>query len=119
MLYFSTRARMFRTDHFLNQDVKRMLRKLQNIDKSALPTEDLLEVTDRGPGRPGTHTPAPERRVGQVGLGTRVSRAGAGIGGGDTRASCRGGEGHFSQIYLSWLVGLMLGVGPRMWAYPG
>ncbi|XP_006533119.1 angiotensin-converting enzyme-like protein Ace3 isoform X3 [Mus musculus] len=49
-----------------NMDVKRMLRKLQNIDKSALPTEDLLEVTDRGPGRPGTHTPAPERRYNRL-----------------------------------------------------
>lgn len=81
MLYFGTRARMFRIDQFLNRDVKRMLRKLQNIDKSALPMEDLLEVTDRAPGLPGTHTPASKRRVGQLGLGTRVSRAGAAIGG--------------------------------------
>ncbi|XP_028636529.1 angiotensin-converting enzyme-like protein Ace3 [Grammomys surdaster] len=43
MLYFGIRARMFRIDHFLNPDVKRMLSKLQNIDKSALPTKDLLE----------------------------------------------------------------------------
>ncbi|XP_031209746.1 angiotensin-converting enzyme-like protein Ace3 isoform X3 [Mastomys coucha] len=37
------RARMFRIDQFLNWDVKRMLSKLQNIDKSALPMEDLEE----------------------------------------------------------------------------
>ncbi|XP_052051480.1 angiotensin-converting enzyme-like protein Ace3 [Apodemus sylvaticus] len=43
MLYFGTRARMFRMNHFLDPDVKRMLRKLRNIDKSALPTKDLLE----------------------------------------------------------------------------
>lgn len=28
-------------------------------------------------------------------------------------------RGYFSQVYLSWLVGLMLGVGPRAWACPG
>ncbi|XP_031209745.1 angiotensin-converting enzyme-like protein Ace3 isoform X2 [Mastomys coucha] len=43
MLYFGSRARMFRIDQFLNWDVKRMLSKLQNIDKSALPMEDLEE----------------------------------------------------------------------------
>lgn len=56
MLYFGIRARMFRIDHFLNPDVKRMLSKLQNIDKSALPTKDLLEVIDRAPGLQRTHT---------------------------------------------------------------
>nr|XP_021489952.1 angiotensin-converting enzyme-like [Meriones unguiculatus] len=43
MLYFGTRARLFKTDHFHDPEVKRMLSKLQNVDKSALPTEDLRE----------------------------------------------------------------------------
>lgn len=56
MLYFGTRARMFRIDHFQDLDVKRRLSKLRNIDKSALPVEDFQEVIDRGPGLQGTHT---------------------------------------------------------------
>ncbi|XP_028721157.1 angiotensin-converting enzyme-like protein Ace3 [Peromyscus leucopus] len=43
MLYFSTRARLFKTDQFQDPEVKRMLSKLQNVDKSALPTEELRE----------------------------------------------------------------------------
>ncbi|XP_038942571.1 angiotensin I converting enzyme (peptidyl-dipeptidase A) 3 isoform X2 [Rattus norvegicus] len=43
MLYFGTRARMFRIDHFQDLDVKRRLSKLRNIDKSALPVEDFQE----------------------------------------------------------------------------
>ncbi|CAH6776291.1 angiotensin-converting enzyme-like protein Ace3 [Phodopus roborovskii] len=43
MLYFGSRARLFKTDHFQDPEVKRMLSKLQNVDKSALPTEDLRE----------------------------------------------------------------------------
>lgn len=56
MLYFGIRARMFRIGHFLDPDVKRMLSKLQNIDKSALPMKDLLEVIDRALGLQCTHT---------------------------------------------------------------
>ncbi|XP_051015235.1 angiotensin-converting enzyme-like protein Ace3 [Acomys russatus] len=43
MLYFGTRARLFKKDHFQDPEVKRKLSKLQNVDKSALPTEDLRE----------------------------------------------------------------------------
>lgn len=74
MLYFGSRARLFKTDHFQNPDVKRMLSKLQNIDKSALPTEDLREVIDRAPGLQGTHSCSPgkgglDRTGNQVSLG--------------------------------------------------
>lgn len=59
MLYFSSRARLFKTAHFQDQDMKRMLSKLQNVDKSALPTEDLREVIDRAPGLQSTHSCTP------------------------------------------------------------
>lgn len=65
MLYFGSRARMFKTNYFHDPEVKRMLSKLQNVDKSALPTEDLREVIDRAPGRHGTHART-QGRVGQV-----------------------------------------------------
>ncbi|XP_045746145.2 angiotensin-converting enzyme-like protein Ace3 [Mirounga angustirostris] len=43
MLYFGTRARLFKTSRFHDATVKRMLSKLQNIDKAALPQDELQE----------------------------------------------------------------------------
>ncbi|KAM4843255.1 angiotensin-converting enzyme-like protein Ace3 [Thomomys bottae] len=43
MLYFGTRARLFNINQFRDPVVKRMLSKLQNIDKAALPKDELLE----------------------------------------------------------------------------
>ncbi|KAL6073647.1 hypothetical protein STEG23_023533, partial [Scotinomys teguina] len=43
MLYFGTRARLFKIDQFQDPEVRRMLSKLKNVDKSALPTEELRE----------------------------------------------------------------------------
>uniref|UniRef100_A0A8C7BW83 Angiotensin-converting enzyme n=1 Tax=Neovison vison TaxID=452646 RepID=A0A8C7BW83_NEOVI len=46
MLYFGTRARLFKTSRFQDPAVKRMLSKLQTIDKAALPQDELREVMD-------------------------------------------------------------------------
>ncbi|XP_025746074.1 LOW QUALITY PROTEIN: angiotensin-converting enzyme-like protein Ace3 [Callorhinus ursinus] len=43
MLYFGTRARLFKTSRFHDVAVKRMLSKLQNIGKAALPQDELWE----------------------------------------------------------------------------
>ncbi|XP_004749261.2 angiotensin-converting enzyme-like protein Ace3 isoform X1 [Mustela putorius furo] len=43
MLYFGTRARLFKTSRFQDPAVKRMLSKLQTIDKAALPQDELRE----------------------------------------------------------------------------
>ncbi|XP_048222837.1 angiotensin-converting enzyme-like protein Ace3 [Perognathus longimembris pacificus] len=43
MLYFGTRARLFNINQFHDPVVKRMLSKLQDIDKAALPKDELLE----------------------------------------------------------------------------
>ncbi|XP_058531303.1 angiotensin-converting enzyme-like protein Ace3 isoform X1 [Ochotona princeps] len=43
LTYFGTRARLFKVSQFQDPDVKRMLRKLQDIDKAALPEEELQE----------------------------------------------------------------------------
>ncbi|XP_039091839.1 angiotensin-converting enzyme-like protein Ace3 [Hyaena hyaena] len=43
MLYFGTRARLFKISRFQDPAVKRMLSKLQNIDKAALPQDKLRE----------------------------------------------------------------------------
>ncbi|XP_053426752.1 angiotensin-converting enzyme-like protein Ace3 [Nycticebus coucang] len=43
MVYFGTRARLFKTDQFQDQVVKRMLSKLQDIGKAALPQDELRE----------------------------------------------------------------------------
>ncbi|KAF4012729.1 hypothetical protein G4228_002986 [Cervus hanglu yarkandensis] len=42
-LYFGTRARLFKIANFQDPDVKRMLSKLLNVDKAALPKEELRE----------------------------------------------------------------------------
>uniref|UniRef100_A0A4X1T526 Angiotensin-converting enzyme n=1 Tax=Sus scrofa TaxID=9823 RepID=A0A4X1T526_PIG len=42
-LYFGTRARLFKIDDFQDPDVKRMLSKLQNLYKAALPEDELRE----------------------------------------------------------------------------
>lgn len=41
MLYFGTWARLFKISRFQDPDMKRMLSKLQNIDKAALPQDEL------------------------------------------------------------------------------
>ncbi|XP_030892312.1 angiotensin-converting enzyme-like protein Ace3 [Leptonychotes weddellii] len=46
MLYFGTRARLFKTSRFHDAAVKRMLSKLQNIDKAALPQDELREYNN-------------------------------------------------------------------------
>ncbi|XP_004456877.2 angiotensin-converting enzyme-like protein Ace3 [Dasypus novemcinctus] len=43
MLYFGTRARLFNISSFRDPAVKRMLSKLQDIDKAALPKDELWE----------------------------------------------------------------------------
>ncbi|XP_011366886.1 angiotensin-converting enzyme-like protein Ace3 [Pteropus vampyrus] len=43
MLYFGTRARLFKNASFQDPTIKRMLSKLQNIDKAALPKDELRE----------------------------------------------------------------------------
>uniref|UniRef100_A0A8C0SQS4 Angiotensin-converting enzyme n=1 Tax=Canis lupus familiaris TaxID=9615 RepID=A0A8C0SQS4_CANLF len=43
MLYFGTQARLFKTSRFQDPDVKRLLSKLLNIDKAALPQDELQE----------------------------------------------------------------------------
>ncbi|KAF5924442.1 hypothetical protein HPG69_018843 [Diceros bicornis minor] len=43
MLFFGTRARLFKIARFQDPVVKRMLSKLQNIDKAALPKDELRE----------------------------------------------------------------------------
>lgn len=90
MLYFGTRARLFKTEHFHDPEVRRMLSKLQNVDKSALPTEDLREVIDRAPGLQGTHSCTP--REGGSCLAWKQSIWGrSGCWWDGTRASSRGG----------------------------
>uniref|UniRef100_A0A8C3WTT6 Angiotensin-converting enzyme n=1 Tax=Catagonus wagneri TaxID=51154 RepID=A0A8C3WTT6_9CETA len=42
-LYFGTRAHLFKIDDFQDPDVKRMLSKLQNVYKAALPKDELQE----------------------------------------------------------------------------
>uniref|UniRef100_A0A8D2K6D3 Angiotensin-converting enzyme n=1 Tax=Theropithecus gelada TaxID=9565 RepID=A0A8D2K6D3_THEGE len=46
MIYFGTRACLFKVAQFQNQDLNRMLRKLQNIDKAALPKDELREYNE-------------------------------------------------------------------------
>eukprot|EP00071_Canis_lupus_P044971 XP_022278528.1 angiotensin-converting enzyme-like protein Ace3 isoform X1 [Canis lupus familiaris] len=43
MLYFGTQARLFKTSRFQDPDVKRLLSKLLNVDKAALPQDELQE----------------------------------------------------------------------------
>lgn len=50
-------ARLFKTSRFQDPAVKRMLSKLQNIDKAALPQDELEEVMDGAPRSPGTCSP--------------------------------------------------------------
>ncbi|XP_068833594.1 angiotensin-converting enzyme-like protein Ace3 [Capricornis sumatraensis] len=45
-LYFGTRARLFKVANFQDSDVKRMLSKLLNVDKAALPKEELREYNE-------------------------------------------------------------------------
>lgn len=49
LTYFGTRARLFKVSQFQDPAVKRMLRKLQDIDKAALPEDQLQEVMDGDP----------------------------------------------------------------------
>lgn len=57
MLYFGTRARLFKISRFQDSAVKRMLSKLQNIEKAALPQDELREVMDGAPTSPGICSP--------------------------------------------------------------
>ncbi|XP_077019647.1 angiotensin-converting enzyme isoform X3 [Tamandua tetradactyla] len=53
MLYFGTRARLFNIGKLQDPAVKRMLSKLQDIDKAALPKDELREVClEEGPCLP-------------------------------------------------------------------
>lgn len=78
-LYFGTRARLFKVANFQDSDVKRMLSKLLNVDKAALPKEELREVMDKPPG---LQAHAPHPRVGRLpggeppGAGKRLGEAG-------------------------------------------
>lgn len=66
MLYFGTRARLFKNASFQDPSIKRMLSKLQNIDKAALPKDELREVMDGAPRSPGACSP-PQGWVGLQG----------------------------------------------------
>lgn len=66
MLYFGTRARLFKNASFQDPTIKRMLSKLQNIDKAALPKDELREVMDGAPRSPGACSP-PQGWVGLQG----------------------------------------------------
>lgn len=68
MLYFGTRARLFKNASFQDPSIKRMLSKLQNIDKAALPKDELREVMDGAPRSPGACSP-PQGWVGLQGGG--------------------------------------------------
>uniref|UniRef100_A0A8C9GPX8 Angiotensin-converting enzyme n=1 Tax=Piliocolobus tephrosceles TaxID=591936 RepID=A0A8C9GPX8_9PRIM len=46
MIYFGIRACLFKVAQFQAQDVNRTLRKLQNIDKAALPKDELREYNE-------------------------------------------------------------------------
>uniref|UniRef100_A0A673VHG5 Angiotensin-converting enzyme n=1 Tax=Suricata suricatta TaxID=37032 RepID=A0A673VHG5_SURSU len=46
MLYFGTQAHLFKISRFQDPAVKRMLSKLQNIDKAALPQDELWEYNE-------------------------------------------------------------------------
>lgn len=58
MLFFGTQARLFKIARFQDPVVKHMLSKLQNIDKAALPKDELQEVMEGAPRSPGTCSPA-------------------------------------------------------------
>lgn len=58
MLYFGTRACLFKSARAQDPTVKRMLSKLQNIGKAALP-DKLQEVMTGIPRPPGTCSPHP------------------------------------------------------------
>ncbi|XP_012602958.1 angiotensin-converting enzyme-like protein Ace3 isoform X1 [Microcebus murinus] len=49
MVYFGTRARLFKIAQIEDPAVKRMLSKLQDIGKAALPKDELREVMDGAP----------------------------------------------------------------------
>lgn len=89
MLYFGTRARLFKTSRFQDPDVKRLLSKLLNIDKAALPQDELREVMDGAPRSPGTCSPPqgwvgwPGEKPGCLGRGRLAGRARASSGGGE------------------------------------
>uniref|UniRef100_A0A9L0S5M0 Angiotensin-converting enzyme n=1 Tax=Equus caballus TaxID=9796 RepID=A0A9L0S5M0_HORSE len=57
MLFFGTQARLFKIARFQDPVVKHMLSKLQNIDKAALPKDELQEVMEGAPRSPGTCSP--------------------------------------------------------------
>uniref|UniRef100_F6XKU8 Angiotensin-converting enzyme n=1 Tax=Equus caballus TaxID=9796 RepID=F6XKU8_HORSE len=52
MLFFGTQARLFKIARFQDPVVKHMLSKLQNIDKAALPKDELQEVMEGAPRSP-------------------------------------------------------------------
>uniref|UniRef100_A0A8C3WP06 Angiotensin-converting enzyme n=1 Tax=Catagonus wagneri TaxID=51154 RepID=A0A8C3WP06_9CETA len=61
-LYFGTRAHLFKIDDFQDPDVKRMLSKLQNVYKAALPKDELQEAPAVLAGRAGARAEGqPER----------------------------------------------------------
>ena len=66
MPYFGTWARLFKISRFQDPAMKRMLSKLQNIDKAALPQDELREVMDGAPMSPGICSP-PQGWVGWPG----------------------------------------------------
>jgi hypothetical protein len=113
MRYFGTRARLFKITQFQDPAVKRMLRKLRDIDKAALPEDELQEVIDRAPGLQA-HAPLPQGWV-----GGSVRPGGGGNQSVWSRRGMGGERGDFSQAHPSWLLGLVLGVGPRAQACPG
>ena len=81
-LYFGTRARLFKIANFQDPDVKRMLSKLLNVDKAALPKEELREVMDEPPG---LQAHAPHPRGGQA-AGWGAAWGWKEVGGGRARA---------------------------------
>lgn len=112
MLYFGIRARLFKNARFQDPAMKRMLSKLQNIEKAALPEDELREVMD-GTEPPGLQAHAPRPRGGwEERLGGEPECLGQEEGWrGRARASSWGGGEQelvgrcLSQPHLSQLVG--------------
>lgn len=74
-LYFGTRARLFKITNIQDPMLKRMLTKLQNLEKAALPQEELQEVMDGAPRSPGTWS-LPPRVEWAVQVGSQSAWAG-------------------------------------------
>lgn len=118
-LYFGTRARLFKITNIQDPMLKRMLTKLQNLEKAALPQEELQEVMDGAPRSPGTWS-LPPRVEWAVQVGSQGAWAGGRLGRWQGRPSM-GPAGKQRLVGIQILVSnppswLGLDVG---WTHPG